>query len=124
MSAQNSAPAWIAANLIDIEAVPCPCGMTRRAFTEDSDRIASVHMVDITADAKTHYHKNMTEIYYILEGVGRMRIGNEQQDVGPGDAIAIPPGEVHQITNTGEAALIFLCCCAPGYEHEDTVLQP
>ena len=40
MSAQNPAPPWIAANLNDIEAVPCPCGMSRRAFTEDIDRIA------------------------------------------------------------------------------------
>ena len=38
------------------------------------------------------------------------------------DAIAIPPGALHQITNTGSEALKFLCCCAPGYEHEDTVL--
>ena len=28
----------------------------------------------------------------------------------------------HQITNTGAAVLIFLCCCAPGYEHDDTYL--
>ena len=41
----------------------------------------------------------------------------------PGDAIAIPPGAVHTIRNTGDTTLKFLCCCAPGYEHDDTVLQ-
>jgi mannose-6-phosphate isomerase-like protein (cupin superfamily) len=46
------------------------------------------------------------------------------REVGPGDAIAIPPGEVHQIVNNGDAPLVFLCCCAPAYEHEDTVLVP
>ena len=69
-----------------------------------------------------HYHPLTEEIYYILEGHGRMRVGEQQRDVGPGDAIAIPPGEVHTITNSGEVTLKFLCCCAPGYEHEDTVL--
>jgi mannose-6-phosphate isomerase-like protein (cupin superfamily) len=69
-----------------------------------------------------HYHRATEEIYYILEGQGRMRIGGDENDVGPGDAIAIPPGEIHQITNTGGGVLKFLCCCAPGYEHEDTVL--
>ena len=69
-----------------------------------------------------HYHPQTEEIYYILRGQGRMQIGKEFRDVGIGDAIAIPPGAVHQITNTGERTLLFLCCCAPGYEHDDTVL--
>jgi len=69
-----------------------------------------------------HYHPLTEEIYYILEGAGRMTIGDDSTDVGPGDAIAIPPGAVHTITNTGAATLKFLCCCAPGYEHHDTVL--
>ncbi|MGE0608037.1 MAG: cupin domain-containing protein [Pirellulales bacterium] len=69
-----------------------------------------------------HYHPQTEEIYFLLAGQGRMRLGNELRDVVPGDAIAIPPGETHQITNTGTEPLIFLCCCAPGYEHEDTVL--
>ncbi len=69
-----------------------------------------------------HYHPRTEEIYYILTGVGQMRIGAETRAVGPGDAIAIPPGQVHQITNTGGEQLKFLCCCAPPYEHEDTVL--
>ena len=69
-----------------------------------------------------HYHPRTEEIYYILEGEGRMRIGDEVRRVAPGDAIAIPPGQTHQITNTGREVLKVLCCCAPGYEHEDTVL--
>ncbi|HJT31791.1 MAG TPA: cupin domain-containing protein [Pirellulales bacterium] len=69
-----------------------------------------------------HYHPKSEEIYYILTGEGRMRLGDEVRQVGPGDAIAIPPGMVHQLTNTGREVLKLLCCCAPGYEHEDTVL--
>jgi mannose-6-phosphate isomerase-like protein (cupin superfamily) len=69
-----------------------------------------------------HFHRQTEEIYYILEGEAQMRIGDETRHVGPGDAIAIPPGLVHQITNIGPGTLKFLCCCAPAYEHEDTVL--
>jgi mannose-6-phosphate isomerase-like protein (cupin superfamily) len=74
------------------------------------------------ASTTPHYHPQTEEIYYILSGTGRMRIGDESSPVGPGDAIAIPPGAEHQITNTGDEALVFLCCCAPAYEHSDTVL--
>jgi mannose-6-phosphate isomerase-like protein (cupin superfamily) len=69
-----------------------------------------------------HFHRKTEEIYYILAGSGAMRVGEETRAVGPGDAIAIPPGVVHQMTNTGGGELKFLCCCAPGYEHDDTVL--
>ena len=69
-----------------------------------------------------HYHPVTEEIYYILGGCGRMDVDGQVRDVGPGDAIAIPPGATHQITNTGGDILRFLCCCAPAYEHTDTVL--
>jgi mannose-6-phosphate isomerase-like protein (cupin superfamily) len=69
-----------------------------------------------------HYHPLTEEICYILVGTGLMQVGDERQAVGPGDAIAIPPGTFHQITNTGSETLRFLCCCAPSYEYEDTVL--
>lgn len=69
-----------------------------------------------------HYHPLTEEIYYILEGRGRMQIDEQTQDVGPGDAIAIPPDSTHKISNTDDVPLKFLCCCAPAYEHEDTVL--
>ncbi len=70
-----------------------------------------------------HHHNKTQEIYYILSGQGSMRVGRETQPVGPGDAIAIPPGASHQIANPGTGVLKFLCCCAPGYEHQDTVLE-
>ncbi len=69
-----------------------------------------------------HYHPKAEEIYYITHGVGRMKIGQAERDVHPGDAIAIPPGQVHKLWNTGEVPLRLLCCCAPAYEHEDTII--
>mgnify|MGYP001065141666 FL=1 len=74
------------------------------------------------AATTAHRHLKTEEIYYILEGQGLMELEGETRLVGPGDAIAIPPGSRHQITNTGQGVLRFLCCCAPAYEHEDTFL--
>ncbi len=69
-----------------------------------------------------HYHVRTEEIYFITHGSGRIRIDGELRDVGPGDAIAIPPGSRHKLWNTGTATLRLLCCCAPAYEHGDTIL--
>jgi len=80
----------------EIDPVPCPCGQTRRAFTDDADQIASLHVVDIKQDSKTHYHKKLTEIYYILEGSGQMELDGELFPVQPGDSILIKPGCRHR----------------------------
>jgi len=74
------------------------------------------------ASTQEHYHPKTEEIYYITHGAGRIRIENETHDVKPGDAIAIPPGQKHKLWNTGPETLRLLCCCAPAYEHEDTVI--
>lgn len=74
------------------------------------------------ASTQEHCHPKAEEIYYITHGTGRMRIEGEMREVKPGDAIAIPPGKKHKLWNTGAEVLCLLCCCAPGYEHEDTVI--
>jgi mannose-6-phosphate isomerase-like protein (cupin superfamily) len=74
------------------------------------------------ASTQEHYHPKTEEIYYITHGVGRMRVGEEERPVRAGDAIGIPPGQKHKLWNTGRQTLRLLCCCAPGYEHTDTVL--
>lgn len=74
------------------------------------------------ASTTPHVHQRTEEIYYVLHGSARMRIGEETRSIGPGDAVAIPPGQIHQVTNTGPEPLTFLCCCAPAYEHDDTYL--
>lgn len=65
-----------------------------------------------------HYHKDSEEFYYVLRGSGRIEIAGEVETVGPGDAVLIPAGAWHEIR--AEEELVFLCCCAPPYRHEDT----
>ena len=76
----------------------------------------------VGASTQEHYHVRTEEIYYITHGTGRIRIDGETRDVKPGDAIAILPGCRHKLWNTGKEPLRLLCCCAPAYEHEDTVI--
>jgi mannose-6-phosphate isomerase-like protein (cupin superfamily) len=69
-----------------------------------------------------HYHARTEEIYYITHGSGRVRIEGELRDVVVGDAIVITPGRRHKLWNIGPEPLRLLCCCAPAYEHTDTIL--
>src|SRR5262245_21832146 len=76
----------------------------------------------VGGSTQEHYHAKAEEIYFITAGTGRMRIEGEEREVRVGDAIAIPPGQRHKLWNTGTGVLSLLCCCAPAYEHDDTVI--
>ena len=71
---------------------------------------------------EAHFHECSEEIYYILTGSAIMFLEDEMHRLQPGDAVSIPPGKVHWIFNDGAADLKLLCCCAPGYEHDDTFM--
>jgi mannose-6-phosphate isomerase-like protein (cupin superfamily) len=83
-------------NLNDIRPVPCPCGLTRRAFATPDNPVATLHLVDIQEDARTHYHKRLTEIYLVLEGEGHMELDGQLHPVKPMSAILIQPGCRHR----------------------------
>ena len=70
-----------------------------------------------------HYHAETEEIYFVLAGTGEMELEGERALVAAGDAVPIAPGAWHQIRNTGQEPLRFLCCCAPAYRHEDTFFE-
>ena len=76
----------------------------------------------VGGSTQEHYHVRTEEIYYVTHGTGRMRLEGEVRDVKAGDAIAIPPGCKHKLSNTGDETLRLLCCCAPAYEHGDTII--
>ena len=102
-------------HLEDLEAVSCPCGMTRRAFVHDPEQRTSMHLVDIQSDAKVHYHKKLTEIYYILEGEGQMELDGSLVDVRPGCAILIKPGCRHRAVG----AMKILNVVIPAFDPDD-----
>jgi mannose-6-phosphate isomerase-like protein (cupin superfamily) len=45
---------------------------------------------------RTHYHKRMTEFYYVLDGQGQIELDEQRFDIGPGSAVMIRPGCRHR----------------------------
>ena len=70
-----------------------------------------------------HKHMKSEEIYYILQGSGKLLLDNKKILVNKGDTVCIMPGTTHNIENTGQDDLKILCCCSPAYSHDDTVLD-
>ena len=59
------------------------------------------------------HNQEQEEVYFILEGVGEMCLGDERQTVHAGQAVYIPTGVFHQLTNTGDAPMKMLYCYGP-----------
>ena len=81
---------------------------------------ATVPPGGVTAE---HYHRTTEELYFFTSGSGRMRLGDEEREVRAGDCVVIPPGARHKLWNpSADEPLVLLCCCAPAYSDEDTVI--
>ena len=72
--------------------------------------------------ALRHHHRQATEIYFVLSGSGTVEVAGERRAVKPGDAVLILPGQPHKMISSAEG-IRFLCCCAPPYSNDDTVLE-
>jgi len=77
---------------------PCPCGTTRRAFLDAADFPASIHRVEISENARLHYHRQLTETYYILECAedAALQLDEELLPLHAGMCVLIRPGVRHR----------------------------
>lgn len=58
-------------------------------------------------DHPYHSHSAQWEVYLVIAGRGQVRTSDGSTDVREGDCLVHPPGEPHQITNTGATDLVY-----------------
>jgi mannose-6-phosphate isomerase-like protein (cupin superfamily) len=76
-------------------------------------------VLPVGAAVGRHHHLETEEVYYILQGQGRMTVGSEVRDVAAGDAVFIPLKMAHTLENTGDEPIRLLLVCGPAYSLED-----
>jgi mannose-6-phosphate isomerase-like protein (cupin superfamily) len=59
------------------------------------------------------HNQEQEEVYFIVEGTGEMCLGKERRTVNGGQAVYIPSGVFHQLTNTGPAPMTMIYCYGP-----------
>jgi mannose-6-phosphate isomerase-like protein (cupin superfamily) len=110
---------YMIANFEDIDPVRCPCGWAKRAFAEPGNSLATMHVVEIEKDSRTHYHKKMTEIYFVLEGEGHIELDGESVPIKPQSAIFIKPGCRHRAVGKLKILNVPIPAFDPDDEWED-----
>lgn len=89
---------------------------------EDSQLSIARARVEPGVTTKWHFLNSTAERYVILEGIGKVEIGDlDSQIVNAGDVVIIPPEVRQRISNIGEVDLIFLALCTPRFEESNYV---
>lgn len=94
----------------------------REIWNTPEDGAASIARARVRPGDVTAWHllKNIVERYVIMEGTGRVEVGDlPPAEVGVGDVVVIPRNTRQRIANTGDKDLIFLCICTPRFIQED-----
>ena len=101
---------WKMVNFSAIDGVPCPCGTARRAFHGVPEFPGTIHVTEISENARLHYHRRLTETYYFLECQpdAQMQLDDEVISVQPGQCIVIPPGVRHRAIGRMKILIIVL----------------
>jgi mannose-6-phosphate isomerase-like protein (cupin superfamily) len=100
--------------------VPCPCGQSTRIITRADTPACNLHVTFIQNSTR-HYHRNCTEVYYILEGRGKMELNGDTVEVEPGMIIYIEPRTPHRLVSPeGVRTIVFgVPALDPADEHFD-----
>lgn len=109
--------AYDVVDFADLPGVECPCGVARRAFAEIEDFPGTVHVTDISADSRLHYHKRLTETYFFLEceADAKMQLDDEIIEVRPGMCVLVRPGVRHRAVGKMRVLILVL----PKFDPQD-----
>jgi mannose-6-phosphate isomerase-like protein (cupin superfamily) len=124
MSQQPTGPNDKPASIVDLESLPgiaCPCGIARRAFADRDEFPGTVHLTQISTDAREHYHREHAEVYVILDcqDDAQIELNGETFPVKPLTSILIPPGVRHRAIGRMQALIVSTPNFDPADEHFD-----
>jgi mannose-6-phosphate isomerase-like protein (cupin superfamily) len=107
---------YIVRRIADAPTVQCPCGQSTRPLTLADTPLCNLHVTFIT-DSVKHYHRETTEVYYILEGTGKMELNDDVIDIEPGMIVYIEPYTAHRLfSECGVRTIVF---GVPAYRDDD-----
>lgn len=107
-------------HIVDFSQLPgiaCPCGTARRAFCDVAEFPGTLHLTDISEDARVHYHRQHTETYFIVrcQADAALELDGQRVPMREGMAVVIPPGVRHRAVG----AMQVLIICVPEFDPAD-----
>jgi mannose-6-phosphate isomerase-like protein (cupin superfamily) len=117
MTVTTAQPGYQLVDFAQLPGTPCPCGTARRAFGDVADFPGTIHVTEISEDARVHYHKRLTETYYFLscDPGARMQLDGDTIPVHPGMCILIRPFTRHRAIGRMQVLIVVF----PKFDPDD-----
>lgn len=111
---------WIVVDFDLLPAVDCPCGTSRRALLDAPQFPGTIHRTEIGVEAKPHFHRRLTETYYVLrcDEDAAVELDGQRVPVRPGMCVVIPPNVVHRAVSR----MTILNIVLPKFDPADEVV--
>jgi len=82
----------------------------------------SFSVATVEPGKRTYRHiLKQSEVYFILEGQGKLHAGSETTDLVKGGSALVPAGKEQWLENTGNIDLEFIVIVSPPWREEDDV---
>jgi mannose-6-phosphate isomerase-like protein (cupin superfamily) len=90
-----------------------PEGLQKLNLFQTARFFADIYCLEPEQEQKPHAHEGADKVYIVLEGRARVRVGEEERDLGPNQAVLAPGGQPHGVRNPGPERLTLLVFMAP-----------
>ena len=94
-----------------------PEKMKKNGVFETERLFCDVYCFEAGQAQSVHSHQGSDKVYFVLEGRGRFRIGEEERELGEDEVVLAPSGEPHGVENPGPERLKLLVVMAPRPSH-------
>ncbi len=102
----NASVNFLRRDVADVQPWAETCGQIRPVLEEKDGAAAEVHHLHITS-AKLHYHQRTDEIYYVLDGDGRMLLDEAEIELHKDVVVYVPRGVKHKAW--GNLKVLVVC---------------
>ena len=87
--------------------------MQKVSLFETAHMFADIYCLEPGQEQKPHAHKGADKVYFVLEGTGRFRVGEEERELGTNQIVLAPADVEHGVRNASSDRLELLVFMAP-----------
>lgn len=91
--------------------------MKKNSFFESDKLFYDAYCLLPGQSQKVHSHDGSDKVYFVVRGTGHFTVGEEERNLGEGNAVIAKAGEPHGVANETDGELVLLVTMAPPPSH-------
>lgn len=113
---------YVLRNLNEVKPQKRVCGKLWVLSDSEDFEGGNLSYLEASRPAEPHYHKEITEIYFVTSGKGKIELDGNEEKLGKGTLVLIKPGTVHRIIPEKDSILKVVVFSIPSWREEDEFL--